>query len=144
MAGQSCRRLTVVFPLFRARGRRVVFTDATPPTGDVTRRPAKVALMLALAHHIQDAIDRELVPDRSTVARRLGVTTARVTQVLDLLLLAPDIQTQLLRLEATDGAEPICERHVRSLCLVRAWAEQRSDWVAHAMTSQSRETPQQR
>ena len=41
--------------------------------------------MLALAHHIQAAIDRGLVPDRSTVARQFGLTTARLTQVLDLL-----------------------------------------------------------
>lgn len=57
----------------------------------LTCRPAHVARMLALAHHLQDAIDRRLVPDRATVARKLGFTRARVTQLLDLLLLAPDL-----------------------------------------------------
>jgi len=122
--------LSVVLPIFRARRRRVAFVDSVEAAHGVARRPAKVALMLALAHHIQAAIDRGLVPDRSTVARRFGLTTARLTQVLDLLLLAPDIQAHLLELEAIDGREPLTEKHVRSLCLVRYWAEQRLEWKA--------------
>jgi len=55
------------------------------------RRPARVAIMLALAHKIQQAIDGGVVRDRAEVARRLGLTRARVTQLLDLALLAPDI-----------------------------------------------------
>ena len=47
--------------------------------------------MLALAHKIQQAIDGGVVRDRAEVARRLGLTRARVTQLLDLALLAPDI-----------------------------------------------------
>jgi hypothetical protein len=48
--------------------------------------------MLALAHHSQGAIDRGLVADRAAVARKLGLTRVRVTQLFDLLLLAPDLQ----------------------------------------------------
>jgi hypothetical protein len=62
-----------------------------PPKPEPVRRPAKVARMLALAHHLQSAIDRGLVADRAAVARKLGLTRARVTQLLDLLLLAPDL-----------------------------------------------------
>ncbi|MFP2924312.1 hypothetical protein ACLESO_03665 [Pyxidicoccus sp. 3LG] len=69
---------------------------------------------LALAHHLQGAIDRGLVPDRATVARRLELTRGRVTQLLDLLLLAPDLQVAVLAL-AVDGVEPMAERTLRAV-----------------------------
>lgn len=59
--------------------------------------------MLAMAHCLEAAIEREEYRDRAHAAERLGVTRTRVTQLLDLLLLAPDIQEQLLTLEAVDG-----------------------------------------
>lgn len=55
------------------------------------RRPAKVARVLALAYHLQGAIDRDLAPDRAAVAWKLALTRARLIQLLDLRLLAPDI-----------------------------------------------------
>jgi hypothetical protein len=76
--------------LFRRRSSRVTLTETPPPPKpEPVRRPAKVARMLAIAHHLQSAIDRGLVADRAAVARKLGLTRARVTQLLDLLLLAP-------------------------------------------------------
>lgn len=52
--------------------------------------------MLALAWKIQRAIDRGQVKDRAEVARRLVMTRARVTQLLDLTLLAPEVQEHML------------------------------------------------
>ncbi|QRK14224.1 hypothetical protein JQX13_53020 [Archangium violaceum] len=95
--------------------------------------------MLALAHHIQGAIDRGLVPDRATVARRLGLTRARVTQLLDLLLLAPDLQDQVLHLEAVDGVEPLSERALRAVAHAGRWVEQRAAW-AKLMAERADET----
>jgi hypothetical protein len=82
--------------------------------------------MLALAHHIQWTIDRSESADRSSVAGELGFTRARITQVLDLLLLAPDIQTWLLSLDAVDGVEPISERRLRATAREPSWDEQRT------------------
>ncbi|WP_437624679.1 GNAT family N-acetyltransferase [Sorangium sp. So ce1151] len=45
--------------------------------------------MLALAHHLQGAIDWGLVADRAAVARKLGLTRAGVTQFVDMLLSRP-------------------------------------------------------
>lgn len=89
------------------------------------RRPARVAVMLALAHKIQDAIDRGTVRDRAEVARRLGFTRARITHLLDLTLLAPDLQERILALEAIDGAEPMSERALRAVAHAGSWEEQR-------------------
>jgi predicted XRE-type DNA-binding protein len=101
-----------------------------PPPGAV-RRPARVAVMLALAHKIQQAIDTRTVRDRAEVARRLGFTRARVTHLMDLTLLAPDLQERVLGLEAVDGVEPISERAVRDHVLKSVnWRGQREAWSA--------------
>lgn len=112
--------------LFRHRSSRVHLSDRPPPPKpEPVRRPAKVARMLALAHHLQNAIDRGLVADRAAVARKLGFTRARVTQLLDLLLLAPDLQEAVLAMEAVDGVEPMAERTLRAVAHAGAWEEQR-------------------
>jgi len=59
------------------RGRRKGFVQEAPPAR--LRRPARVAVMLALAHQMQRAIDRGELPDQAAVARRLGLTRARLT-----------------------------------------------------------------
>jgi hypothetical protein len=85
--------------------------------------------MLTLAHHLQSTIDRSLVADRAAVTRKLGLTQARVTQLLDLLLLAPDLQQAVLGLEAVDGAEPTSERALRAVAHPESWVEQREYWM---------------
>jgi len=117
--------------LFRRHGSRIQFTEAPPAavtTPAPVRRPARVAEMLALAHHLQSAIDRGHVSDRAAVARKLGLTRARVTQLLDLLLLAPQLQVAVLESEAVDGVEPICERDLRAVTGVRDWQGQADRW----------------
>jgi hypothetical protein len=86
--------------------------------------------MLALAHKIQRAIDLGAVRDRAEVVRRLGLTRARVTQLLDLTLLAPGIQEQILFAEAVDALEPMSERAVRAARRAGSWQEQRAAWGA--------------
>ncbi|MBK8011979.1 MAG: hypothetical protein IPK13_11570 [Deltaproteobacteria bacterium] len=85
--------------------------------------------MLALAHKIQDAIDRGIVRDRAEVARRLGFTRARITHLLDLTLLAPTIQEEILSLEAVDGVEPLSERALRVVAHAGSWVDQRGAWM---------------
>jgi hypothetical protein len=48
-----------------------------------------------------------------------------MTQLLDLLLLAPDIQARGLELEAIDGVEPMSERSLRATVRASAWDRQR-------------------
>lgn len=73
--------------------------------------------------------------DRAAVARKLGLTRARVTQLLDLLLLAPDLQAAVLAMEAVDGAEPMSERALRAVAHAGAWTEQRTAWAQENRTS---------
>jgi hypothetical protein len=110
--------------LHRVRRGRGKGFSAKPPA-EPSRRPARVALTLALAHQIQRAIDRGEFRDQAEAARRLGVTRARLTQILDLTLLAPDLQEAILFLDVevrlsipTEGAS---RNAVRATC----WAGQR-------------------
>ncbi len=88
----------------------------------IGKRPANVAALLALAHHVQRMIDDGRIADRAEVARRLRWTRARVSQVMDLLLLAPDIQEAVLFLQA---GSRVTERSLREVLQHPHWRDQR-------------------
>ncbi|XXF81224.1 hypothetical protein P2318_16130 [Myxococcaceae bacterium GXIMD 01537] len=63
------------------------------------------------------------------MARQLGFPRARVTQLMDLLLIAPEVQEELLCLELPPGAEPVSERGLREAVLGTVdREEQRRRW----------------
>lgn len=126
----------VLHRMQRGHGKR--FASESPP--DAVRRPARVAVMLALAHKIQRAIEDGVVRDGADAARRLGFTRARLTQLLDLTLLAPDVQEEILSLEAVDGIQPLSERALRVLTHADSWADQRAKWRALNRSSESSAT----
>jgi hypothetical protein len=124
-AAKKDQRLVIEGAFLRGRkGKAVAFAVAPPVAPPRTKRPAHVARMLALAHHLQKAIDDGAVADRAAVARKLGLTRARVTQLLDLLLLAPDLQLAVLAMEAIDGVEPSSERPLRRIAHEPIWGRQ--------------------
>ena len=122
-AGQ--RILTV--SLHRARRGRAVAIAAAEPAPALPPRPlpSRAARMLALAHELQRLIDSGEIHDRAALAAQVGFTRARVTQIMDLLLLAPDIQEEVL-FSRRDGprTHAITERALRSVARHPAWAEQ--------------------
>jgi len=112
--------------IFRTRaGMGLRFDDEPPPPPEPVVRPAKVARMLALAHKLQRAIDRGEYDSRADLARAYGLSRARITQLMDLLLLAPDIQEKVLFLESVDGREPFGEPRLRRVTMADGWAGQR-------------------
>ena len=124
----------------RGHGKTFIVGPLLQPPEPV-RRPARVAVMLALAHKLQDAIDRGVARDRAEVARRLGLTRARVTQLMDLTLLAPDIQEQILFAESVDGVEPMSEREMRVAARLTWWAFQRTSSLAVSEVVEVRRLP---
>jgi hypothetical protein len=62
------------------------------------------------------------------MARALGFSRARVSQLVDLLPLAPDIQGEILDLEFPAGVQPINDRDLRYVASVPMWEEQRRRW----------------
>ena len=86
-----------------------------PEPREPIRRPARVAIRLALAHKIEQAIREGKLRDRADAARRLGLTRARITQICDLTLLPVVEQERILFLETVEGREPATERTLHGL-----------------------------
>lgn len=71
--------------------------------------------------------------DYADLARLGYVTRARITQIMNLLNLAPDIQEAILFLpNTTKGRDPILERDLRSVAAVAHWHRQRKMWGQNA------------
>jgi hypothetical protein len=93
------------------------------------RYPAHIARQLALAHALQHRVAGGEFADYATMARDLGFTRARISQIMDLLLLAPDIQEEILFLEVPPGKQLISERALRDAILKSLdWSVQRACW----------------
>ena len=92
-------------------------------------RPARVACMLAFAHRIEEELDGGRFASASEVARLLGVSRNRISQLLRLTRLAPDIQAEILFLETT-GHEPVREKWLfEDVAVHLDWNDQRAAWV---------------
>jgi hypothetical protein len=93
---------------------------------EVPMRIPRIARLMALAIKFQDMVDRGEVRDYADIARLGFVTRARLTQIMNLLLLAPDIQEELLGLPSDHATgKPVVERHIRRVAAVIDWVEQR-------------------
>ena len=67
--------------------------------------------------------------DFADAARLCGVTRARMTQIANLLLLAPEIQAAILDLAAlTRGRDPVTERQLRPIVAEPIWEQQVAAW----------------
>ncbi len=60
------------------------------------------------------------------LARLRGVSRARITQIMDLLNLAPEIQEEILFLpRVRSGQDPVTERRLRRVVAETDWRRQR-------------------
>ncbi len=84
---------------------------------------------MALAIHFQDMIRRGEARDYADLARLGCLTRERMSQIMELVWLAPDIQQEILYLSLNSGGRyPICERAVRKIANCLSWADQRAKW----------------
>jgi hypothetical protein len=66
-----------------------------------------VARLLALAYHFQELLDTRVVETQAELAELAKLTPARVTQIMNLLALAPNIQEEIFFLPpVTEGPAP--------------------------------------
>jgi site-specific DNA recombinase len=86
----------------------------------------RISRLLALALKMEQMIQEGAVKNYSELARRGQVSTARITQVMNLLHLAPDLQEQVLLGNTADHR--LRESAVRKLSTVVLWSEQRNRW----------------
>jgi len=92
-------------------------------------RVPRISRLMALAIHCDQMIRDGEVADQTELARLLYVSQPRMTQIMNLLHLAPDIQEALLFLPPTkDGREPIHEKLLRPIAAEMDWGRQRGIW----------------
>ena len=109
----------------KANGRKCL---ADGPGLLVPTRTPRISKLMALAIRFQGLLRDGTVVDQSDMARLAHVTQPRMTQILNLNHLAPDIQEDLLFLPPAEGRDPIHERMLRPLTAMLDWQEQRRLW----------------
>jgi len=91
----------------------------------------RITRLMALAIKFVCLVHREEVRDCADLARLGYVPRGRITQIMNLLNLAPDIQEEILFLPRTvKGRDPIRERDVRPIAGVPYWNGQGKMWEA--------------
>ncbi len=98
-------------------GRGRAKSPAAPTIPRITR-------LMALAIKFQDMVDRGEVADYADLARLGYVTRARLTQIMNLLLLAPDVQEAILIVDRVATAS-LNEHQLRAVARIFDWGEQR-------------------
>lgn len=118
------------------RGRREMRVGSAPKAPEVpSGRVPRVARLMALAIRFDGLIRDGAVADQAEIARLGHVTRARMTHIMNLLHLAPDIQEQILDLSLVErGRDPVTERDLRPIAAEMDWRHQREMWCSLTRT----------
>ena len=107
---------------FGKQGKKKQAQKAKPP---VAGRTPRIAKLMALAIKFEGLIADGTVSDYSELAELAQVSRARITQIMNLLLLAPDIQESLLFMEAVStGRDSLILMNVQKVALELNWQRQ--------------------
>jgi len=111
------------WPARQAAGRPKKTAAPAPP------RIPRITRLMALAIKFQEMVDRGEVRDYAELARLGFVSRARLTQIMNLTLLAPDIQEEVL----FGLADEHClmdrgEATIRRIVSFTLWSDQRYRW----------------
>jgi len=90
----------------------------------------RVSKLMALAIKLEKLVNSGAVRDYADLALLGQVSRARITQIINLLYLAPDIQEAILFLPRTvRGHDRIRERDLRPIVAIPEWDRQREIWA---------------
>ena len=114
----------------QARGRVHMESGPGPsPAPCEPGRVPRVARLMALALHFDEQVRHGVLASYTEVAALGHVTRARVSQIMNLLNLAPDIQEAILFLPRTvRGRDPIHLRQLQPIACTIDWKKQRRQW----------------
>jgi hypothetical protein len=104
------------------RENRIASFGSDAQDGERAVAVPRIARLMALAIRFEGLVREERVQDYAELARLGQVTRARMTQIMKLLDLAPDIQEQLLFLPPVKGLN---ERNLRPVVTQIDWRRQR-------------------
>ena len=92
-------------------------------------RIPRLTKLMALAIRFEEKLQEGHVSDMAQLARLGHVSRARLTQIMNLRLLAPDIQEELLLLpRVTEGRAPLKYRDLLPIIRHPVWKTQREKW----------------
>ena len=114
---------------FAIEGKRKRAVHGPPPVPVPKGRVPRVSRLMALAIRFDKLLRDGVVRNQSELARLVHVTQPRMTQIMNLLHLAPDIQEEILFLPSiVEGRDPIHEHMLREIVACVDWREQRRRW----------------
>jgi len=110
--------------------------DARAPKGKngvdhESSRVPRISRLMALAIYFDQLIREGVVADQADLARLGYISRARVTQIMNLLNLAPDIQEEILFLQTECHCRTgLSERLLRPTASTSDWNSQRQIWCS--------------
>lgn len=114
------------------KSRKKLEVGDTPPDPDALVEPGRVprvARLMALAIRPERLLADGAARDYADLDRLGGVTRARLTQIMNLTLLVPDIQEELLFLpRILRGRDAVTEPELCAIAAVPDWRKQRRMW----------------
>src|SRR5687768_2171957 len=116
----------VHFATSRRGRKRLTAGEAPMAPAEPDGRVPHVARLMALAIRMQGLLQTGGVSDSAELGRLGHVTRARVTQIMNLTMLAPDLQGQVLFLPCVHrGRSPVTEHDLRPIAAEPDWGRQR-------------------
>ena len=109
--------------------RRVREAKQTPTVGEVRPKPVpadvpKMTRMLILGYHFERLVRDGKVKNYAEIARLTGLSRARVTQIVNLTLLTPRVQDEILSAGDRNGDPHPLERRLRRLPDKPSWPDE--------------------
>lgn len=121
--------LEIQFPL-REKARDAI-GDAEDHARSRAGRLPRITQVIALAIHLKDMIQKGDAKDYADIARLSCLCRERVSQIMRLNYLAPDIQVELLYLPPVPtGRYAISQTAMRKIANLLSWEDQRRAWMA--------------
>ena len=137
MSEKTIIKEKIHFNLERRGCKRIKSGPAPKKTVPLGKTP-RLSKLMALALRFDDLIQKGGIRSQTDLAQLGYVSRARVTQIMNLLLLAPDIQEQILFLpKITSGDDPYPECKIRPIVRESDWQKQRQLWLTFYNSCQS-------
>ena len=113
-----------------AKGRLSIFVGSAPSPGSrPLGRVPRVARLMALALRFEQQVRTGEMESYSALADLGHVTRARISQIMNLVNVAPDIQEAILFLPRTEqGRDPIHLAQLQPIATAYDWTKQRRLW----------------
>lgn len=107
---------------FAVKGRRKSDRKEEQPAGRVPR----ISKLMALAIRYEQMLNDGVVQSQTELAELLHVSQPRMTQIMNLLHLAPEMQEEILFLPpVTEGRDTVNERDFRRSVALLLWKRQK-------------------